>query len=799
MKSKFIIWPGVAAITLILTAGFARAQVAVPPPTFLPLNQIRVPEPPNLFTYVKDRAAAIRLGKAFYWDMQVGSDGIQACASCHFHAGADNRMKNTINPDTRSAVSDTTFQVRGPNETLQPTDFPFHDRLNPELQNSPVIRDSNDVVGSQGVVLSDFTGLTFGSAIDSALSPTADIFNAAGVNMRRVTARNTPSNINAVFNFSNFWDGRAHFTFNGSSPFGPLDATAGVWFVDPVAGLVKKDITADPTLRIEFASLASQATGPPLDDIEMSGRGRTFPMVGRKMLNNGLIPLGKQMVHPLDSVLGPLSRAVLDPVTGKMSGQPGLNTTYAQMIKDAFVDKLWNSPGLTTPGGFTQMEANFSLFWGLAIQLYEATLVSDQTPFDRFLGGDTTALTIQQQNGFNLFFGGGILCSACHAGTELTNASVTAAAFVTNASNALIEQMTVASGQSIIYDNGFNNTADRPITDDIGRGGNSPFTNSITLLPLPLSFSALSELQATANLPFATPLLPANLAVNFPVQNNGGFKVPGLRNVELTAPYFHNGGMLTLDQVVDFYTRGGNFPVANVSALDVAIKELGALQNNPTNQAALVAFLMSLTDERVRIQSAPFDHPELFVPNLDPNIVTPDVLTKIPAKDQFGNDAPAIALTLNQFPSITNRANLPIGGVNETGATVAVKVNNGAPIAAAVAGTSWTATIPLVTGANNVTVTSTQGVNTTTVRAAVTFRPADGCLSTGCLNGGPVSIIDAIKALRFAVALATPTPDDELLHGDVAPLVNGVPAPDGRIDVSDALVILKKVVGLINF
>src|SRR5512143_3133762 len=510
---------GSLAITAtVFTAGISYAQVAVPPPTFLPLNQIRVPEPPNLFKYVKDKQAAIKLGKAFFWDMQVGSDGIQACASCHFHAGADNRMKNTINPGTRSAVTDTTFQVRGPNETLQPTDFPFHQRQNPDFQNSPVIRDFNDVVGSQGVHFTQFVSINPGSALDSGTTITDPVFNAGGVNMRRVTARNTPSNINAVFNFSNFWDGRAHFAFNGSSPFGPLDANAGVWFVDPVLGLVKKNITSDPTLLLEFASLASQATGPPLDNTEMSYGGRTFPQLGRKMLS--LTPLGKQLVHPGDSVLGPFSKAVQDPVTGKISGQPGLNATYAQMIKDAFANNLWDSPGLTTPDGFTQMEANFSLFWGLAIQLYEATLVSDQTPFDRFLGGDTTALTIQQQNGFNLFFGGAVLCSACHVGTELTSASVTASAFITNASNALIEQMTVASGQSIIYDEGFNNTADRPITDDIGRGGNSPFTNSITLQPLPLSFSALSELQATGNLAFATPVLPANLAVNFPVQNN---------------------------------------------------------------------------------------------------------------------------------------------------------------------------------------------------------------------------------------------------------------------------------------
>jgi hypothetical protein len=31
--------------------------------------------------------------------MQVGSDGVQSCASCHFHAGTDNRTKNALNPD----------------------------------------------------------------------------------------------------------------------------------------------------------------------------------------------------------------------------------------------------------------------------------------------------------------------------------------------------------------------------------------------------------------------------------------------------------------------------------------------------------------------------------------------------------------------------------------------------------------------------------------------------------------------------------------------------------------------------
>ncbi|MFO0733870.1 MAG: cytochrome c peroxidase [Nitrospiraceae bacterium] len=59
-----------------------------------------MPEPTNLADFVSDRQAAIRLGKALFWDMQVGSDGVQACASCHFTSGmADNRSKNQLSPD----------------------------------------------------------------------------------------------------------------------------------------------------------------------------------------------------------------------------------------------------------------------------------------------------------------------------------------------------------------------------------------------------------------------------------------------------------------------------------------------------------------------------------------------------------------------------------------------------------------------------------------------------------------------------------------------------------------------------
>ena len=88
----------------------------------------------------------------------------------------------------------------------------------------------------------------------------------------------------------------------------------------------------------------------------------------------------------------------------------------------------------------------------------------------------------------------------------------------------------------------------------------------------------------------------------------------GLRNVELTAPYFHNGGHLTLESVVELYSRGGDLaPLPGVDGNP--IRPLSVPQMSVQEQAGMVAFLKSLTDERVRYRRAPFDHPQLFIPH----------------------------------------------------------------------------------------------------------------------------------------------------------------------------------------
>jgi len=142
---------------------------------------------------------------------------------------------------------------------------------------------------------------------------------------------------------------------------------------------------------------------------------------------------------------------------------------------------------------------------------------------------------------------------------------------------------------------------------------------------------------------FDNPLFPQATAA----QTQGVFKAPGLRNVELTGPYFHNGGQATLEQVLDFYSRRGDFPDDGNLGPGVAQINLGA-----GDRTSIVAFLKSLTDDRVRFERAPFDHPELCVPvghvpsasgTLQPEgstLAAVEQWALIPAIGRGGNDAP---------------------------------------------------------------------------------------------------------------------------------------------------------------
>jgi cytochrome c peroxidase len=582
----------------------SKANAQVPPPAEVPiplqaLNQVQVPLPADLDVYIKDRAAAIRLGKALFWDMQVGSDKM-ACASCHYNAGADSRSVNQLNPGPDGRFDTThsnNFQLK------LDTHFPLTKFTNALDVTSPKIRSRNDIVGSQGVFKADFVGLTngafgvgsFGAEDAGVIRPDA-LFTRSGVNTRQVTGRNSPSVINAVFNHRNFWDGRAHNEFNGVNSFGDSDVNARVYETDPVTGEA-----VAVQVSIVDASLASQAVAPVNSSVEMAHGGRNFAIVAKKLL--GVKPLALQKVAGDDSVLG----AVANPTKG-------LDTTYDALIKAAIQDKWWNGSnrfnvaagGRVVPaaaGQFSHLEGNFSLIFGLAVMMYESTLVSDQTPYDNYLNGNTTALSASAVRGIAVLETQG--CVNCHTGATLTNAATPIALLDAAGAglNILSEVMPMQDNLISAYDIGYYNIGVRPTAEDIGIGANDPFGN-------PLSFSrGLQVGFITENNRPAGQEVTATTRLAI----NGAFKTPGLRNVALTAPYMHNGGAATLSQVINIYHRGGDFGRENMPDTSPDVALAGGM--TVFQKRDLLQLMLEMTDARVERRSAPFDHPELIIPN----------------------------------------------------------------------------------------------------------------------------------------------------------------------------------------
>ena len=72
--------------------------------------------------------------------------------------------------------------------------------------------------------------------------------------------------------------------------------------------------------------------------------------------------------------------------------------------------------------------------------------------------------------------------------------------------------------------------------------------------------------------------------------------------------------------------------------------------------------------------------------------------------------------------------------------------------------------------------------------------PSDGDVN----SDGDINIVDILLATRIALGQLSPTAS-QLAHGDVAPLINSIPSPDGVINAADILVITRKVFGLVSF
>src|SRR5713226_2803508 len=191
-----------ALATAILAAGLlstgarvATGQVVLVDLDLGPLSSVSVPTPTN--APPMDQEAAVRLGKALFWDTQVGGDGQTACATCHFRGGADNRTFNTLNPGP-----DKIFASGGVTAAGQQ----FH----------PSNVTNDDRVASQGLPQLTFLG------VDPDPAHAADLCNPGvspifGVE-RQVTTRNAPTTASGLVFFRQmFLDGRGNDNFNGVS------------------------------------------------------------------------------------------------------------------------------------------------------------------------------------------------------------------------------------------------------------------------------------------------------------------------------------------------------------------------------------------------------------------------------------------------------------------------------------------------------------------------------------------------------------------------------------------------------
>ena len=172
-----------------------------------------------------------------------------------------------------------------------------------------------------------------------------------------------------------------------------------------------------------------------------------------------------------------------------------------------------------------------------AIAAFERTLISGRSPFDRYVfGDDPSSLSESAKRGMALFYSDRVGCSRCHFGLNFSGPVVYAGHSKTRAAYA--------------------NTG---LYDGDGRGA------------YPAGDRGLLEITRR----------PGDM---------GKFRVPTLRNVGLTAPYMHDGSVLSLENVLDLYAQGGRH---SSRLRDGRLKPFSLTEEERRD---LLAFLASLTD-----------------------------------------------------------------------------------------------------------------------------------------------------------------------------------------------------------
>jgi len=153
-------------------------------------------------------------------------------------------------------------------------------------------------------------------------------------------------------------------------------------------------------------------------------------------------------------------------------------------------------------------------------------------------------------------------------------------------------------------------------------------------------------------------------------------------------------------------------------------------------------------------------------------------------------DATVPTVAITQVTSPTTATSQTIAGTasdNVAVASVTVQIGSATPVAAALNGNTWSFSLSgLIVGTNVIKVKATDpSGNSTTVTTSIVVETTSA-----------LTVSDALLALKIAVGKISPTTDLQS-RLDVAPVINGVSVPNGKVDTGDAIVILSNVVGKI--
>lgn len=210
----------------------------------------------------------------------------------------------------------------------------------------------------------------------------------------------------------------------------------------------------------------------------------------------------------------------------------------------------WMSMTVADQDHVTQAYVNF----GKAQQAYLRLLTSKEAPFDRYVAGDTSALSSSAKNGLKLFIGKAG-CDQCHKTPHFSD-------------DDFHNTGIAAAGPNVV-------TTERGRYDRVDFLLNHEFNSN----------SRWSDDRNTGRLAKAIKD-PALI---------GAWRTKGLRQVSETAPYMHTGQFLTLEEVIDFYNEGGH-KAGFQGTKDKLMKPLNLTSQEKTD---LVNFLKSLKGQEV--------------------------------------------------------------------------------------------------------------------------------------------------------------------------------------------------------